>query len=165
VQRPRRITLAEAHARFGSERNLVEAGVAGVITATSQQGEITQNDWASLLVADDHWLRLVINWNGCAISLEPLSTNHKTGVLIEFLPRGSSDRNKGRKQGDTDRARAELLCKAARPSLPGSLAWSADRARREALAIEAIKNDPLLNVSRSRNAKAWKLAKEMLSES
>jgi hypothetical protein len=62
---------------------------------------------------------------------------------------------------DTNRARAELLCVAARPHLPGSLMWSTDRARREG---QKVKDDPLLYISNTRLKAAWKTAKEKLRE-
>jgi hypothetical protein len=153
------ITLAEARTRFRSELDLVEAGVAGRIKATAQQGQITANDWASLLPARSY-LRQIIRWDAGEIWLEP--GNHKTGILIDIITETASPPPSSparRQRGATDRERAELLCAAARPHLPGSLSWSTDRARREA---QKIKDDPLLYISNTRLKAAWKAAKEKL---
>jgi hypothetical protein len=70
-----------------------------------------------------------------------------------------------RRKGDTDHARAELLCKAARPHLPESLRWQPDTVLTAARNIEEIKNNRLLNTSRSRLSAAWLLAKKKLATS
>jgi hypothetical protein len=66
-----------------------------------------------------------------------------------------------RQKGDATRARAELLCKAARQHLPESLGWTASRALREAQKISA---DHLLNCSDTRLGEAWREAKQILRE-
>jgi hypothetical protein len=148
------VTLAEARTQFRSELDLVEAGVAGRIKATAQQGEITRNDWVSLLPARDY-LRQIIRWGASEIWLEP--GNHKTGVLIDII--GETPR---RQRGDTERVRAELLYRAALPHLPGSLAWTAEEARTKAK--EIFPGDRLLGVSIEIVRRAWQIAKVRLQE-
>ena len=77
-------------------------------------------------------------------------------------PRTSTPPLPRRQLGDTDRDRAEPLCVAARPHLPGSLRWGPNRARTEALKIEKFKDDPRLNTSRTRLGAAWQVARQML---
>jgi hypothetical protein len=156
-----RITLAAAQAHF-TERELVEAGFAGRIKATCAEGEISHDEWGALRGLTDGTLRQVIHghanriWSGFG----GLASGHdKTRVRIEFIRMPGSRR---RQAGDTSRQRAELLCAAARPHLPGSLLWSADRAFSEALTIKP--NEPLLNISRSRRGEAWGLAKKTLRQ-
>jgi hypothetical protein len=78
------MTLADAEARFKSERALIEAGIAGKFKATSQQGDITPHDWAALqplLGSVDNIIARLVRWGANEIQFEP--GNIKTGILLE----------------------------------------------------------------------------------